>query len=176
MMTIDKLKSYIRQIPNWPKDGINFIDITTLLERPDAFAAAVDKMAEQYKNKHIDCVAAVEARGFILGSAIAYQLGAGFVPIRKPGKLPYKTVSEKYHLEYGTGQIEIHTDAIKPGQKVLVVDDLIATGGTIAAACKLIEQLGGKIAACAFLVELTFLPGREKLKGYEVTSLIKFDK
>jgi adenine phosphoribosyltransferase len=168
------LKKYIRSIPDFPKPGILFRDITTLLKDKKAFKLAVDQLARKYKNKKIDLVVAVEARGFILGGVIAHRLGAGFVPVRKKGKLPYKTNSATYELEYGTDTLEIHHDAIKAQDNVLIVDDLLATGGTVKAVTGLVKQLKGKVCGIAFLIELTDLKGREKLKGYLVYSLIKY--
>ena len=168
------LKDYIRNIPDFPKPGILFRDITTLLKNKLAFKFAVNKLAAKFKNKKIDAVVAVEARGFILGGSLAHKLGAGFVPVRKIGKLPYKTNSVTYDLEYGTDTLEIHHDAIKPRDNVLIVDDLLATGGTVKAVTDLVRQLEGKIVGIAFLIELTDLKGREKLVGYPVYSLIKY--
>lgn len=165
---------YIRSIPDWPKKGILFRDITPLLADGKAFAAVLGELAGQYKDKKIDFVAAVEARGFILGSAIAEKLGAGFIPIRKKGKLPFKTESVTYDLEYGTDTLQVHSDAVKKGSKVLMVDDLLATGGTMAASCKLIEKIGGKIEGIAFLIELKDLNGREKLNNYKISALIQY--
>lgn len=164
------LAKYIRSIPDWPKKGILFYDITPLLGDKKAFAAAIDNIADKYKNKKIDYVAAVDARGFIFGGAVAKKLGAGFVPIRKKGKLPFKTKSVNYVLEYGKTTIQIHSDAVKKGSTVLLVDDLLATGGTIAAACKLVESIGGRIAGIAFLIELKDLGGRKKIKKYQISS------
>ncbi len=166
------LKQYMRSIPDWPKKGILFWDITPLLADAEALSAAIKALAESYKDSAIDYVAAVEARGFIFGSAVAEALGAGFVPIRKKGKLPFDTKSVTYDLEYGQDTLEVHVDAVKPGSKVLMVDDLLATGGTMAAACKLIEKIGGQVAAIAFLIELDDLHGREKLKDYNLNVLI----
>ncbi len=174
-MKIINLKSYIRDIPDFPKKGIIFKDITTLLNNEKAFKATIDGLAAKYKNKGIDTVVAVEARGFILGGALANKLHAGFVPVRKKGKLPAATLSVTYDLEYGTDTLEIHKDAIKPGAKVLIVDDVLATGGTVKAVTNLIKQLKGKISGIAFLIELKFLKGNEKLKGYPVFSLIKYN-
>lgn len=164
----------IRDVPDFPKKGIIFKDITPVLANPQAMKEIADSLAEPFKDKGIDAVAGIEARGWVFAPLLAERLGAAFVPIRKPGKLPYKKISRTYGLEYGTNTIEVHTDAIKPGQKVLMVDDLLATGGTMVAACELIEELGGIIAACAFVIELTFLPGREELGKYEVSTLVKF--
>jgi len=168
------LKNCIRNIPDFPKPGILFRDITTLLKDKKAFKLAVDVLAKKYKGKKIDAVVAVEARGFILGGALAHKLGAGFVPVRKKGKLPWKTNSVTYDLEYGTDTLEMHHDAIKPGEKVLIVDDLLATGGTVKAATDLVNQLQGKIIGIAFLIELTDLHGKDKLKEFPVFSLIKY--
>lgn len=168
------LKDYIRSIPDFPKPGILFRDITTLLKDKKAFKLATDALVNKYKGKKIDAVVAVEARGFILGGAIAHKLGAGFVPVRKKGKLPYRTNSVTYALEYGTDTLEIHHDAVKAGDKVLLVDDLLATGGTIKAVTELVSQLKAKIVGIVFLIELTDLNGKDKLKGYPVFSLIKY--
>jgi adenine phosphoribosyltransferase len=168
------LRSYIRDIPDFPKQGILFRDIMPLLQDPVALRQAVDRIAEYAIGKHVDVVLGAEARGFILGAAVAYAIGAGFVCARKPGKLPYRTVAEEYALEYGTDQLAVHADAIKPGQHVLVHDDLLATGGTAAAKCRLVEKLGGTVVGVAFLVELSDLGGREKLAGYDVMSLIRY--
>ncbi|MDD2690042.1 MAG: adenine phosphoribosyltransferase [Candidatus Omnitrophica bacterium] len=168
------LKDFIRDIPDFPKAGILFRDITTLLKDKDAFKSAIEKIAGKYKNKKIKTIVAVEARGFILGGAIAHKIGAGFVPVRKKGKLPWKTNSVTYELEYGTDSLEMHHDAINPGDKVLIVDDLLATGGTVKAVTDLIKKSEGKIAGIAFLIELTDLKGRDKLKDYPVYSLIKY--
>lgn len=164
----------MRSIPDWPKKGILFRDITPLLADKDAFSAAIEIISDRYKNKKIDYVAAVEARGFIFGAAVAARLGVGFVPIRKKGKLPYKTESATYGLEYGKDTIHVHSDAVKKGANVLMVDDLLATGGTMAAACSLIEKIGGSVAGIAFLVELKDLNGREKLKNYDISVEIVF--
>jgi len=169
-----QLTDYIRDVPNFPKPGILFRDITPLLADKDAFAAAVDALAEPFVGFDADYVAAVEARGFIFGSAVAKALGAGFVPIRKQGKLPYKTELVTYDLEYGTDTLEVHSDAIKTGSEVLMVDDLLATGGTMAAACKLMVKLGAEIAGISFLVELTDLAGREKLSEYSIHTVISY--
>jgi adenine phosphoribosyltransferase len=153
-----------------------FYDITTLLQNPQALKATIDQMTRQYANANIDVVVGMESRGFIFGMPLAYQLGVGFVPVRKPGKLPAATISESYQLEYGTNTLEIHQDGVKPGQRVLVVDDLLATGGTAKATCNLVERLGGVVAGTAFVIELTFLDGREKLQGYDIYSLLKYDE
>jgi adenine phosphoribosyltransferase len=168
------LESYIRSMPDWPKKGILFRDITPLLADPKAFSAAVDTLCAGFTKAGVKYVAAVEARGFIFGAAVAEKLGAGFVPIRKKGKLPYKTESVTYDLEYGTGTLEVHKDAIKEGDKVLMVDDLLATGGTMAAACQLIEKIGGQVVGITFLIELKELAGREKLSGYNINTVISY--
>lgn len=168
------LKSKIRDIPDFPKPGIVFKDITPLLSDVKAFQEAVDTLARRYAAKAVDYIVAVESRGFIFGAALAYRIDAGFVPVRKKGKLPYRTESVEYELEYGTDTVEIHEDGVHEGSRVVVVDDLLATGGTAKAACQLVEKTGGKVVECAFVVELTFLNGREKLKGHEVFSLIQF--
>ena len=168
------LKQYIRDIPDFPKKGIIFKDITTLLKKPEPFQYAIDTIVSKYKTQDIDKVVSVEARGYIFGGVLAYNLNCGFVPVRKPGKLPSETIAMDYTLEYGTNTIEIHKDALKPGEKVLIFDDLLATGGTVQATCQLVEKLGAKIIGCAFLINLTFLKGSEKLKGYEIFSLIEY--
>jgi adenine phosphoribosyltransferase len=167
------LKKSIRDIPDFPKKGIIFKDITTLLKEAKAFKEAVDLIVAEYKNKSIDTVVSVEARGFFFGAAVAYKLGVGLVPVRKKGKLPHKTNAVTYDLEYGTDTLEMHQDAIKKGDRILIVDDLLATGGTVKAVTELIENMGGVVAGIAFVIELLPLKGREKLKGYEITSLIK---
>ena len=171
------IKDKIRTVPNWPKDGIMFRDITTLLKDKEGYQELIKQLVERYKYKEIDVVAGIESRGFITGSVLAHQLGLGFVPIRKPGKLPAETVSEEYTLEYGTDKIEIHKDAIQPGMKVLLVDDLVATSGTAVAAANLLRKLGAEIVECSFIVELPDLGGREKLekKGLKVFSLVQFE-
>jgi len=168
------LKKFIRSIPDWPEKGIIFRDITPLLSDSAAFKASIDALSKDFVDAGIDYVAAVEARGFIFGAAIAQKLGAGFVPIRKKGKLPYKKQSVIYELEYGSDTVEVHSDAIEKGARVLMVDDLLATGGTMAAACELVEKLGGEIAGITFLIELTDLAGREKLKKYNVKIVMSF--
>jgi adenine phosphoribosyltransferase len=168
------LKAAIRDIPDFPKAGILFRDITTLLQDKKAFKKAVDELVRKYKAKKIAKIVAVESRGFILGGALAHKLGAGFVPVRKKGKLPWKTSSVTYDLEYGTDTLEIHQDAIEPGEKVLIIDDLLATGGTIKAVIDLVKQLQGKIIGVACLIELTGLKGKEKIKGYPFFALIKY--
>jgi adenine phosphoribosyltransferase len=169
------LKKHIRSIPDWPKKGIVFYDITPLLADSKALAAAVDALCADFTGAGIEYVAAVEARGFIFGAAVAEKLGAGFVPIRKKDKLPYKTESVTYDLEYGTDTLEVHSDAIEGPAKVLMIDDLLATGGTMAAACRLIEKIGGRVAGIAFLIELVALGGREKLGNYRVKSIISLE-
>lgn len=166
------LKKYIRDIPDWPKKGILFRDITPLLADPKAFAEAVDALCVDFKNAGIEYVAAVEARGFIFGAAVAQKLGVGFVPIRKKGKLPWQTESVTYDLEYGTDTLQVHTDAVEKDAKVLMIDDLLATGGTMAAAARLIEKIGGRVAGIVFLIELAELNGRAKLQQYKIESLI----
>ncbi len=172
-MEID-LKSRIRDIPDFPKPGIVFKDITTLLQDFDAFQLSINMLAKQHQNNKIDKVAGIEARGFIFGAAVAYAMNTGFIIIRKPGKLPYQTVKQTYELEYGSDEIEIHEDAIKSGERILLVDDLLATGGTMAAAAELIRKIGGEIVGISFVIELTFLHGREKLEDYNIHSLIKY--
>jgi len=169
-----KLQQHIRNIPDFPKPGILFRDITTLLSHKHAFKKAINELAAPYKNKKIDLVVAVEARGFIFGGALAHKLGIGFVPVRKKGKLPWKTRSVTYSLEYGVDTLEIHNDAIPAGSRVLIVDDLLATGGTVRAVTELVEQFEGKIIGIVFLVELVDLKGRAKLSKYPVSSLVKF--
>ncbi len=170
-----ELAKAVRNIPDFPKKGIVFRDITTLLKDPNAFRRTLDLFYERYRDDKIQKVACVEARGFILGAALAARLGAGFVPIRKKGKLPAEKIQEQYALEYGTDVIEIHKDAIQPGERVLVHDDLLATGGTIHAACKLVERLGGSIVGISFLIELSFLKGRDHLQQYNIFSIIQYD-
>jgi adenine phosphoribosyltransferase len=174
-MDVAELRGKIRDIKNFPTEGILFKDITTLLKDGPAWRFAVDALASQYHSERVDVVVGVESRGFIFGGAIAHQLRAGFVPVRKLGKLPGKTISVEYELEYGRDALAMHEDAIQPGQRVLAVDDLLATGGTMAATLRLIEQLGGKVVGVAFMIELAFLHGRDKLKNYPVHSLIGYD-
>jgi adenine phosphoribosyltransferase len=169
------LKSHIRTVPDFPKKGIGFKDITTLLKDGQAFHQAVQQMYEPFKYDKVQKIAGIESRGFILGGAMAFEQGLGFIPFRKPKKLPAQTISESYALEYGTDAIEMHVDAVQKGERVLVVDDLLATGGTAAAACKIVERLGGIVVGVSFLIELSFLPGREKLKGRKLSVLIDFD-
>jgi adenine phosphoribosyltransferase len=174
---MEDLKKLIREIPDHPKPGILFYDLTTLLADKDGFHLLVDRLCSHYNGKQkVDVVAGIEARGFIFAPALAYRLGAGFVPVRKPKKLPWKTESVTYQLEYGSDSLEIHQDAVKPGERVLICDDLLATGGTAAAAAALVRSLGGEVAGAAFAVELNFLNGRAKLPGIDAFSLIKYDK
>jgi adenine phosphoribosyltransferase len=173
---MDELKKLIREVPDYPKPGILFYDLTTLLKDKKGFHTLIDRLCEHYINHHIDMVAGIEARGFIFAPALAYRLGAGFVPVRKPKKLPAKTASVSYALEYGRDTLEIHEDAIQKGQRVLVCDDLLATGGTAAATVQLIRKIGGQVDGAAFAVELSFLSGRAKLTGLDVFSLIQYDK
>src|SRR6202789_4665349 len=173
---MNDLKALIREIPDYPKPDILFYDLTTLLKDPTGFHALVDRLCDQYNGTKVDLVAGIEARGFIFAPALAYRLGAGFVPVRKPKKLPGKTASVTYSLEYGTDTLEIHDDAILRGQHVIICDDLLATGGTAAATVKLVRQLGGEVVGAAFAIELTFLNGRSKLAGVDVYSLMQYDK
>lgn len=170
-----RLASYIRTVPDFPKQGIMFRDITTLLKDPRAFQQAIEMFFSHYKDRRIDKIVCVESRGFILGAALASRLEAGFVPIRKKGKLPAAKLQEEYALEYGTDVIEIHQDAISRGERILIHDDLLATGGTASAACRLVEKLGGTIEGLSFLIELSFLKGREQLVGHDIFSLIQFN-
>jgi len=172
----DHLKKLIREVPDFPKKGILFYDITTLLKDKVGFATLIDALSEHYLNHKIDAVLAIEARGFIFGPALAYRLNAGFIPIRKPGKLPAETVKWTYELEYGNDTLEIHKDAIRRGQRVIIVDDLLATGGTANACVHLAQSLGAEIAGLGFVVELDFLDGRKKFDGTEVFSLLHYDK
>lgn len=169
------LKKKIRIINDFPKEGISFKDVTTLLQDKDALKYTIDKIAEYLKDKNIDVVVGPEARGFLFGVPVAYAIGAGFVPVRKKGKLPYDTISVNYDLEYGSDELEIHKDAIKPGQRVAIVDDLLATGGTIGSVAKLVEQIGGEVVTANFVIELKELNGKSKLKGYDVMSLVEYD-
>jgi adenine phosphoribosyltransferase len=168
------LKKYIRNIPDFPEKGIQFKDITTLLKEPEPFKYVIDTIVDKYINEGIDKVVSVEARGYIFGGVIAYKLNCGFVPVRKPGKLPAETISMEYTLEYGKNKVEIHKDAIKKGEKVLVFDDLLATGGTVLATCQLIEELGGEVVECVFVTALTYLHGDEKLRDYKIFSLVEY--
>lgn len=169
------LRKLIRDVPDFPKVGIVFKDISTLTGHPEGFRQAVDELAARYADERIDAVVGIESRGFIFGGAVAYLLKAGFIPARKPGKLPAETVRAEYELEYGTDAVEIHRDGIEPGQRVLIVDDLLATGGTAAAVAKLVEELGGELVGIAFLIDLVFLKGRDKLRGHDVFSLIEYE-
>ena len=170
-----KMEDYVRTIPDFPEPGVMFRDVTSVLQDPDGLKLAIDSMISLLDGVDFDVVAGTESRGFMFGVPIAYKLGKAFVPVRKKGKLPCETISAEYALEYGTAEIEIHKDSIKPGQKVVLVDDLIATGGTIEASVRLIEQLGGKVAKIIFLMELLGLKGKEKLAGYEVASVISYE-
>jgi adenine phosphoribosyltransferase len=173
----ESIKAKIRTVPNWPKPGIMFRDITTLLRDAPEFSHTIELLVERYKDKKIDVVAGIESRGFIIGSILAHRLDRGFIPIRKKGKLPAETESEEYELEYGKDSIEIHKDAVNKGDKVLIVDDLIATGGTAIAACRLIKKCGGEIVECCFIIDLPELGGKKKLEraGYPVFSLVEFE-
>jgi len=171
---MDDLKNLIREVPDFPKPGINFYDITTLLKHPEGLRKTVDALADQFRGEKVDTVIGVEARGFIFAPALAYHLGAGFVPVRKPKKLPAECASISYDLEYGQDTLQIHRDAVGNGHRVIIADDLLATGGTARAVCDLVEGLGGIVAGLGFVVELEFLPGRAKLAGYDVRSLIKY--
>lgn len=173
---MDDLKRLIRQVPDFPKPGILFYDITTLLKDRTGLKTVIDAFRERYKDSGVDVVLGIEARGFIFAPAVAYALGVGFVPVRKPKKLPAATERIEYALEYGTDALEVHKDAIEPGQNVLVVDDVLATGGTAAAVCQLVEKLGGRVAGVGFVVELDFLHGRNKLAGYDVFSLLHYQQ
>ena len=168
-------KTKIRDIPDFPKKGVVFKDITPLLLDPVAFKQAMQDLIKPFRDKKIDIVASAESRGFILGSIIAYELNAGFVPLRKPGKLPYKTIRQGFKTEYSTEALEVHEDAVKSGDNVLIVDDIIATGGTAKAAAELIERLGGRVESFAFLIELSFLKGRQSIEGYDIFSIITYD-
>ena len=173
-MSAEDLRAKIREIPDFPKPGILFYDITTVLKDAPAFKEAIDLMRAPYDGENIDIVVGMESRGFIFSAPLAYQLGAGFVPVRKLGKLPAETLTVEYALEYGSNTLEIHRDAVKSGQRVLIVDDLLATGGTVGGTIDLVERLGGEVVGLAFLVELDFLKGRERLKGRRVTSVIRY--
>lgn len=174
--SIEHLAGCIRDVPDYPKPGIVFKDITPLLRDPAALSLAVEMLTQPFRSLHVDVVTGAESRGFIFGTAVARNLSAGFVPIRKPGKLPCESKSASYELEYGTDSLEIHVDAIKPGDRVLMVDDLLATGGTLTACCQLVEELGGNIIGVSLLIELAFLKGREKIKKYPVHSVIAIDE
>jgi adenine phosphoribosyltransferase len=169
------LKSVIREVPDFPKEGILFFDVTTLFQNGAALDEACQRIADAYRDRGVEHVVGMESRGFVVGTLVANKLGLGFTMLRKPGKLPYETVSVEYELEYGTDTIEMHVDGVAKGQKVLVADDLLATGGTAKAACQLVEGQGAEVVACAFIIELDFLPGRKALEGYEVSSLVHYD-
>lgn len=172
---MEDLKSFIREVPDFPKPGINFFDITTLLKDPLALRMTVDRFTWLFSNGHRPHkVVGIESRGFMFAPSLAYNLNAGFVPVRKPGKLPAKTVSQSYELEYGTDRLEMHADAVEPGEKVLIVDDVVATGGTALATAQMVEAAGGVVVGFGFIIELSFLPGRQKLSGYDVESLIRY--
>jgi adenine phosphoribosyltransferase len=171
---MDHLKLLIREVPDFPKPGVNFFDITTLLKDKEGFHDTIEALREHYKGQPIDVVAGIEARGYFFAPAVALALNAGFIPIRKPGKLPWQKCGIDYSLEYGMDRLEIHADAIEPGQRVLIIDDVLATGGTACAVAKLVEQVGGKVAGLGFVIELTFLTGRSKLNGYDLFSLLKY--
>ncbi len=173
-VSADELRAKIREVPDFPKPGILFYDITTLLKDPGAFKGAVDLLVEPYRDQRVDIVVGMDSRGFIFSAPMAYTLGVGFVPVRKLGKLPAETVSVEYALEYGTNTLEVHRDAIAPGQRVLIVDDLLATGGTVRGTIELVERLKGEVVGLAFLVELEFLNGRERLEGRKVTSVVQY--
>lgn len=172
---MEQLRRMIREVPDFPKPGILFYDITTLLKDPKGLSLVADKLADAARGRNVDLVAGMESRGFLFGPLLALRLGTGFALMRKPGKLPAATTSVSYDLEYGTDSLEIHSDAVRPGQRVLIVDDLLATGGTAAAAVKLVEELGGEVAALSFVIELDFLRGRDRIAGYEVSSLLHYD-
>lgn len=172
--TLDHLKNLIREVPDFPKPGINFFDITTLLKDKDGFRETIDLLQDHYRGEPIDVVVGIEARGYFFAPAMAHAIGAGFVPVRKPKKLPHVVKSVEYQLEYGTDTLEIHADAVQPGQNVLIVDDVLATGGTASAVARLIELLGGKVAGLAFVIELGFLNGRKKLPTHDVFSLLQY--
>lgn len=171
---MEDLKQYIREVPDYPKPGILFYDITTLLQHPKALRMTCDRFAWLFHDRQVDKVVGMESRGFMFGPIVAYDLNAGFVPVRKPGKLPWKVRSETYDLEYGSDSLEIHQDAVGPGDRVLIADDLVATGGTALATAKLVEGLGAEVVGFGFVIELDFLKGRDKLTGYEVQSLIQY--
>ncbi|MDQ3634363.1 MAG: adenine phosphoribosyltransferase [Acidobacteriota bacterium] len=172
---MEHLKKLIREVPDFPKEGINFYDITTLLQDADGFKQTIDALVEQVKDEKIDTVIGIESRGFIFGTPVAYQLGAGFIPVRKPNKLPWEKVSVSYDLEYGQDTLEMHRDAVGDGHNVLIVDDLLATGGTARAVADLVKKVGGNIVKMLFVIELDFLGGRDKLNGYEINSLLNYD-
>lgn len=171
---MEDLKRYIREVPDYPKPGINFYDITTLLKEPQGLRATVDSFGRLFEGRVIDKIVGIESRGFLFGPQLAYQFAAGFVPVRKPGKLPAETVSQAYELEYGTDELEMHSDAVSPGERVLIVDDVVATGGTAAATAKLVESCGAEVAGFGFVVELTFLAGRARVADYDVQTLVRY--
>lgn len=171
---MDHIKQLIREVPDFPKPGINFYDITTLVKDKDGFRQVIDALKEHYQDKPVDLVVGIEARGYFFAPAMALALNAGFAPVRKPGKLPSEKEFVEYALEYGTDRLEMHRDAITPGQNVLIIDDVLATGGTASAVTKLVEALGGKVSGLGFVIELTFLPGRQKLSGYDLFSLVQY--
>jgi adenine phosphoribosyltransferase len=171
---MDELKRIVREIPDFPKPGILFYDITTLLRDGPGFSQVIDIFTRQYRGRSLDAVVGVEARGFIFAAAVAHSLGIGFIPVRKPGKLPYRTVRQTYQLEYGTDTLEMHADAVQPGQRILLIDDLLATGGTARAVADMIRGQGGEVAGIGFVIELEFLSGRQVLPGYEVFSILKY--
>ena len=173
-MTAESLRAKIREVPDFPKPGILFYDITTLIREPAAFREAIDLMTEPYRDAEIDVVVGMESRGFIFSAPMALDLGAGFVPVRKLGKLPAETISVEYELEYGTNTLEVHRDAIAPGQRVLIVDDLLATGGTVLGTIDLVQQLKGEVVGLSFLVELAFLKGRDRLDGHRIHSVVSY--
>lgn len=173
-MDMNEVKSKIREIPDWPKQGVNFKDITPVLADPVAFQFVIDELAKPYLDKEFDLIVGIDARGFLLASALAYKLNKGLVIVRKQGKLPYKTFEKEYALEYASNIIEMHVDSIKPGQKVIIIDDVLATGGTMKATVDLVNELSGDIVGISFLIDLTFLKGREKLEGYNIYSLIDY--
>jgi len=174
MMNVSEIQKTIREVPDFPKEGILFYDITTLLQNAEALRASIDVLAEKYKDEKLDAIIGIESRGFIFGAVLAYKMGIGFVPVRKKGKLPSETKSVTYDLEYGSDTLEIHSDAVASGNRVLIVDDLLATGGTVQAVAQLVSDLGAEIAGIAFLIELTFLNGIDKIKQYPVHSIIKY--
>ncbi len=174
MPSADQLRKAIRDVPDFPKPGIVFKDITPLLQQSDLFKSTIEKLAGPFRKKGITHVASIESRGFIFGSPVAYLLGAGYIPVRKKGKLPFKTLSHTYELEYGTDTLEIHSDSLTPTSRVLIIDDVLATGGTARATCQLVQKLKAKVAGLSFVIELEFLHGREKLNGFEVTSLLRY--
>jgi adenine phosphoribosyltransferase len=171
----EHIKKKIRTIPHWPKKGVMFRDITTLIKDGKGFRDACDLLYEHYKGRDIDIIAGIESRGFVFGSVLAYKMGKGFVMIRKPGKLPAETTTQEYEKEYGKDAVEVHTDSINKGDRVLIVDDLLATGGTMEASCKLVQKLGGKVVGCAFVIELPDLKGRERIGNFELFKLVDFE-